>query len=128
MANRVYRVEEVELIDWNDDDGEPKPIRMHPLVIKKMRIVSEILDQSELKAKPEEEWTEEEKGRTFLDVLIEAAAFAMRTYEPGLSDPDVLSDHVDYETLAHILDIAIGLKLNDPNLMAATQAAMDGKS
>lgn len=128
MANRVYRVEELELIDWTDENGNPKAIRMYPLVIKKMRIVSEILDQTDLKEKPEDEWTDEEKKRSFLDILLDAAAYAMRTYEPALSDPDVLSDYVDYETLAHILDIAVGLKLNDPNLLAATQAATDGKS
>jgi len=122
MANRVYRVEEVELIGWNDEKGNSKPIRMYPLVIKKMRIVSEILDQKELKQKPEEEWTEEEKEKSFLDVLLEAAAYSMRTYEPELSDPDVLADYVDYETLAFILEIAIGLKLNDPNLLAAVTA------
>ena len=122
MAKRVYRVEDIELIGWDDEKGKPKPIRIHPLVIKQMRIVSEILDQNELKAKPEEEWTEEEKQKDFLDVLIEAAAWAMRTYEPQLSDPSVLENHVDYETLAQILEVAIGLKLNDPNLMAAVQA------
>lgn len=116
MVQRAYRIEEIYLLDWFEEDGKTeKPIRVYPLTIKKLRRASEILDQ--LKA----EDVEEEK--TLLDVLLETVAFTMETYEPALSDVSVLEDHIEMDTIYYILEISMGVKLNDPNLQAAMAAA-----
>jgi hypothetical protein len=137
-TKRVYSVQTVELQDWNDKDGNPKLIRIHTLVIAKFRKLAEILKDldpeeyvkrlKEKKARAEEngeEYVEEE--RTYLDVMLDAVAFCMETFEPALSDPEVLANHADYATLEHILDVAGGVKLNDPNLEAA-MAATSGRN
>lgn len=109
-ANRIYSVEDIQLQGWE------KPIRIFPLVIKKFRALGEIIDKL---STPVDDLNEEDKEKTFLDVLLEATAFAMQTYEPKLSDPDVLADYVDMATMEHILDVAAGIKINDPNPQAA---------
>lgn len=118
----IYTVEEIQLQAWVDEKGDPKPIRIYPLVIKKFRKLGKILEK--LQSDPDKELSEEDKELTFLDVLLQATAFAMETYEPALSTVDVLSDYVDMPTMEHILDIAAGVKLNDPNLQAAMAAGM----
>jgi hypothetical protein len=110
MTKRVYSIEEIELQDWE------KPVSIHPLTIKKFRKLAEILQQ----LTPDEE-TRKKKGfknKEFLDVMLEATAFAMQTFEPELGTVEVLEDHVDMPTMERILDIAAGVKLNDPNQQA----------
>jgi hypothetical protein len=118
MSKRIYTVEEVELQDWET------PVRIHPLTIKKFRRLAEILEKlnptDAVKAK------KGYKEEAFLDVILEATAFAMETFEPELGEVDKLADHIDMPTMERILDIAAGVKLNDPNLAAATE--MGGKS
>lgn len=99
-------MEEIELQDWE------KPVRIHPLTIKKFRRLAEIVDTFA-------NTPEGEEPKTFIDILIQATAFCMETFDPELSDPEVLADHVDWPTMEHILEIAGGIKLNDPNLVAA---------
>lgn len=119
MAQRAYRIEEVYLLDWFEKDGvTERPIRIYPLTIKKLKLAGEILDQ--LKGEDKEEGKEE---KVFIDVLLETVAFAMQTYEPALADVDVLADHIEMDTINLILEIAMGIKLNDPNLQAAMAAA-----
>lgn len=110
MANRVYSVEDIELQGWD------KPIRIHPLTIKKLKKLFEKIDFE----------NEDVKKKSLLDVFLDAVAVAMETFEPKLSDPDVLADHIDQPTLEHILDVAAGVKLNDPNLAAAMANNQDG--
>ncbi len=110
MAQRVYSVEEIELIDW---DGI---IRIHPLTIKKLRKLMEKVDTS----------NPEVKDKPILDMFLEAVAVAMETFEPKLSDPEVLADHIDQDTLAYVLEKAAGIKLRDENLEAAMRASMTG--
>jgi hypothetical protein len=117
----IYTVEDIELQDWNDENGNPKPVRIYPLVIKKFKKLAEILDQ--LQNPPEVK--EGQKEKTFLDVITEATAYAMKTYEPALGTISKVEEHFDMPTMEHVLDIAAGVKLNDPNLAAAMTA---GKS
>lgn len=119
MGKQAYTVEYVELQDWNDEDGEAKLIKIHPLVIKKFRQLADILDALVNPKEGEE--------RTIIDVYLEAVSFCMQTFEPELSDPEVLENHVDMSTLELILDVVAGVKLNDPNLTAA-MAATSGKN
>lgn len=113
----VYSIEEISLQGWTDDKGQDKAIRIYPLVLKKFRQLSEILEKF-----TNTENKEDEEELTFMDVLLKATAFAMETYEPALSDPDKLSEYLDWPTMERILEIAGGIKLNDPNLQAAMMA------
>jgi len=118
VANRIYTIEDITLQGWEDEKGQPKTIRIFPLAIKKFRKLAEILDKFS---------KEEYKDVAFIDVLMEGAAFCMQTFCPELSDANILSDYLDWPTLEHILEIAGGIKLNDPNLQAA-MAATAGKN
>lgn len=117
MTKRIYTVEEIELQEWE------KPVRIYPLTIKKFRRLAEILEK--LQPSDEEKKKKDYKEQTFLDVILEATAFAMETFEAELGDVDKLADHIDMPTMEHILDVAAGVKLNDPNHQAA---AMGGKN
>lgn len=111
MTTRVYTIEELELQDWE------KPVRIHPLTIKKFRKLADILQQ--LTPTEEDRKKRGFKNKEFLDVMLEATAFAMETFEPELSDIEKLTEHVDMPTMERILDIAAGVKLNDPNPQVA---------
>lgn len=115
MANRVYSVEDIELQGWQNEDGSPKPIRIHPLTIKKLRKLYETLDFEK----------EEVKNKTFIDLSLDAVAVAMETFEPALSDPKVLEDYIDQPTLNHILKVVAGIEFDDKNLTMA-MASLDG--
>jgi hypothetical protein len=112
LTKRIYTVEEVELQDWE------KPVRIFPLTIKKFRRLADILEQ--LSPSEEDRKKKGYKEKAFLDVILEATAFAMETYEPELAVIDKLADHIDMPTMEHILDVAAGVKLGDPNQQAAT--------
>jgi len=118
MGKKAYTVESIELQDYLDENGDEKIIKIHPLVISKFRKLADILDALTNPKEGEE--------RSVLDVYMEAVAFCMETFEPELSDPEKLSDHVDLPTLEYILDVVAGVRINDPNLAAAT-AAQSGK-
>src|SRR3954468_7084087 len=115
MTKRVYSIEDIELQGWEN------PVSVHPLTIKKFRKLAEILQQ----LTPDEEARKKKgfKNKEFLDVMLEATAFAMETFEPELADVDKLSEHVDMPTMERILDLAAGMKLNDPNLQAVPGTA-----
>lgn len=113
MPNRVYSIEEIELIGWK------KPIKIHPLTIKSLKKLYEKIDFS----------NEEIKKKPILDVFLDAAAVAMETFEPELSDPDVLGDYIDQNTLEYLLEKAAGIKLKDENLeRVLTEATQAGKN
>lgn len=107
MTKKVFNTEEIELQGWK------KPIELRPLTIKKFRQVAKILDTI---ANP----GEEDKEKLVVDILLEATALCMEAFEPKLADPEVLADYVDMPTMEHILNIATGVKVNDPNPQVAT--------
>jgi hypothetical protein len=118
MGSKAYTVETIELQGYVDENNDEVQIKIHPLVIAKFRRLAEILDAL---VNPKEE-----EQRSVLDVYLEAVAFCMETFEPGLSDPEKLAEHASLPDLEYILDIVAGVKVNDPNL-AAAMAATSGK-
>lgn len=104
---QVYEEKKVKLQGW------PKPIVIRPLVIKQFRRVASVLDNIQ---NPDEA----HKEAIVVDILLEATAIAMETYEPKLSKVEVLEEYVDMATMEHILNVATGVKLNDPNQIPAT--------
>lgn len=112
MSKKVYAVEEIEL------QGYDKKVELWPLTIKNFRRVAKVLDSI---ANP----GEDQKEKLVVDILLEATAIAMETYQPELAKVETLEDYVDMPTMEYILNIATGVKVNDPNPKAA--ATEDGK-
>lgn len=106
MTKKVYEEDQVKLQGWQ------KPIVIRPLVIKQFRRVAKVLDNI---TNPDEE----HKDAVVVDILLEATAIAMETFEPKLSKVEDLENYVDMATMEHILNVATGVKLNDPNQMTA---------
>lgn len=102
MTKKVYEEDQVKLQGWQ------KPIVIRPLVIKQFRRVAKILD---FITNPDED----HKDSTVVDILLEATAIAMETFEPKLAKPEDLENYVDMASMEHILNVATGVKLNDPN-------------
>jgi len=107
MATKVYTVEEIEL-----QDGTVVTIK--PLNIKRLRIFMEIV-------KDFDKITEESAS---IDLMIKACALAIgATNKEKAADTDWLEENLDIPTMWKILEVAGGVKPNDPNLAAAMASA-----
>jgi hypothetical protein len=104
MANTVYEVVEIQL-----SNGEEIAVR--PLTIKNLKKFTKVvakLDSPDVK-------TEDDA----MEVFIEAAMVCMEQFAPDLAeDKDKFEDVIEVPTLMKILEVAGGLKLNDPNPVA----------
>jgi hypothetical protein len=89
-------------------------IKLKPLSIKQLRKFMAVINKTaELK-------TEDEQ----LTILIDACAVAIETQLPDLvKDRDLLEDALDVPTINRILEVCGGIKLDDPNLLAAAVLA-----
>lgn len=108
MATSVYDVVEVELIDGTK-------IKMRPLKISLLREF-----MTEFQKIGEEEIAED--NIKSMDLLLDCAVIAMKQYNEDLAQKDKLEDIVDLPTVYKIIEIAAGIKLNDPNALAAALA------
>ena len=107
MATTVYDVEKITL--QNGDEALLKP-----LSIKQLRKFMAAISQTEGIE------TEEDT----LNLLIDACAVALEKQLPELvADRDALEDALDVPTINRILEICGGIKMDDPNLLAATVLA-----
>lgn len=107
MATTVYDVEEVKL--QNGDTAQLKP-----LSIKQLRKFMAAMN------KAQESITEDQS----LSVLIDACAIALEVQLPELvKDRDKLEEALDVPTINRILEVCGGIKLDDPNLVAAAVLA-----
>ena len=107
MATTVYSVEEIEL-----QNGAK--VRLKPLSIKELRKFMEVMQRTA-------EVTDEDKT---LDLLIEACGVALEKQLPELvKDKDALEDALDIPTINRILEVCGGIKMDDPNLLAAAVLA-----
>ena len=107
MATTVYDVEEIKL--QNGDTAQLKP-----LSIKQLRKFMAAM------TKAQEATTEDQS----LTVLIDACAIALEVQLPELiKDRDKLEEALDVPTINRILEVCWGIKLDDPNLVAAVVLA-----
>ncbi len=107
MATTVYDVEEIELQNGSK-------IKLKPLTIKALREF-----MLEIK-KTENSKTEDET----LTILTTACGIAIKSQVPELvADRDKLEDALDMPTINRILEVCGGIKLDDPNLLAAAVLA-----
>jgi hypothetical protein len=100
LATTVYDVEEIKLQDGST-------VQLKPLSIKQLRKFMAAMN------KASEATTEDQS----LSVLIDACAIALE------SDKDKLEDALDVPTINRILEVCGGIKLDDPNLVAAAVLA-----
>jgi len=107
LATTVYDVETIKLQDGTE-------IELKPLTIKKLREFMKVI------AKTENATTEEET----MAILVEACGIPLFPQLKELeNDLDKLEDKLDMPTISHILEICGGIKLDDPNLLAAAVLA-----
>ena len=105
MANTVY-----ETFDLKLSSGDEITIR--PLSIKNLKKFMEII------AKLDSEKIKSEEDA--MDIFIEAAMLCMKQFKPELSeDRDLFEESIEVPTMMKILEVAGGMKLNDPNPLAA---------
>ena len=113
MATSVYTTEEVELQDGST-------VTLKPLTIKNLRKFMKIM----------ESFAEAETEDEGLDVMLDASALCLKAQRAEFWDNDedkhteAFEESVDMPTLYKVLDVCGGLKLNDPNLLAAAQEAL----
>jgi len=109
LATTVYNVEEIELQDGTK-------VKLKPLSITLLRKFMAAM------AKSADITTEEET----LNVLIEACAIALENQAPELvKDRQKLEEALDVPTINRILEICGGIKMDDPNLLAAVLAGQN---
>ena len=107
MATTVYDVEEIPLQDGTI-------VKLKPLSIKELRkFMIEINKTGSAE-------TEDET----LDILINACAVALEKQLPDVvKDRDAFEDLLDVPTINRILEVCGGIKMDDPNLLAAAVLA-----
>ena len=105
MANTVYEVVNIKLSDGTD-------IEVRPLTIKNLKKFTTIIKRlSEIDLENEEE---------AMDIFVEAGMVCMKQFKPDLAeDKETFEDVIEVPTLMKILEVAGGLKMNDPNFQAA---------
>jgi hypothetical protein len=108
VATQVYTVEEIILQDGAE-------VSLKPLNIKNLR-------KFMTKFKELEKLTTDDE---VVDFLIEAAQLCLSSIYPDYSDSEKFEDAVDMPTVHKIIEICGGVKLNDPELLAAAAAATE---
>ena len=107
MATTVYSVEEVTLQNGST-------VKLKPLSIKELRKFMLVLQAASNST------TEDQT----LNVLIDEVAVALEKQLPDLvADRDALEDALDVPTINRILEVCGGIKMDDPNLLAAAVLA-----
>lgn len=105
MATTVYDVIEVELSNGETLTIKPLPIKH----LKKFMAVIKEMDSPDLE-------TEDDA----MDIFVKAAMVCLEVLKPELgTDKEKFEEVIEVPTMMKILEIAGGLKLNDPNLLGA---------
>lgn len=117
MATTVYTVEEITLQDDNTATLKPLNIKGLRLFMKKMEEFGDVKSEDE-----------------GLNILLDAAAICLKKQHPSYWDneksdgkggfSDDFEEAADMQTVYRILDVCGGVKLNDPNLLAAAAEAI----
>jgi hypothetical protein len=109
MATKIYDTATIELIDGTE-------LYITPLKLKYLR---EFMDAFE--------YVKTAKGdMEAIGKLAECARIAMKQYYPQIKTIEDLEDNVDLPTIYKILDIAGGIKINDPDENVKEQATESG--
>ena len=107
MATKVYDIEEIEL-----QNGSKAILK--PLTIKELRKFMTVIQKT----------ADVQNEDETLTILIDACAVALEKQLPDLvKDRDALEDALDVPTINRILEVCGGIKMDDPNLIAAAVLA-----
>jgi len=107
LATTVYDVQKIELQNGSK-------VKLKPLSIKELREFMKAINKTADTSSEDETLT----------VLIDACAVALQKQLPDLvADRDALEDALDVPTINRILEVCGGIKMDDPNLMAAAVLA-----
>ena len=105
MATKVYDEVEIELTNGEVITVRPLPIK----ILRKFMDAVKKLDDKDI-----------EDESDALDVFIEACMICLEKIKPELAnDRELFEDQIEVPTMMKILEVAGGLKLNDPNLLGA---------
>jgi hypothetical protein len=108
MATSVYEIVEVQLIDGTNISMRPLKISLLRDFMKEFqKIGDEKISEDNIKS---------------MDLLLDCAVIAMKQYNPEIATKEHLEDVLDLPTIYKIIEIAAGIKLNDPNALAAALA------
>lgn len=108
MATQVYTVEEITLQDGTE-------VSLKPLNIRNLRkFMTKFKELDNLKTDDE-----------VVDFLIEVGQLCLASLYKEYEDTEKFEDAVDMPTVHKIIEICGGVKLNDPELMAAAAAAVE---
>lgn len=111
MATKIYDVGIVELIDGTE-------IEIGPLKIKYLREFMEIFDLIKL--------TKDDTQA--IRLLAECARVAMKQFYPKIKTIEELEDSLDLPTIYRILDLAAGIKIDNPDKEVKQQATESGST
>ena len=110
MPTTVYEIEEIEL-----SNGETLIIK--PLPIKHLKKFLAVMKKME----DESVQTEDD----VMEIFIEGTMVCLQKLMPELAeDRDKFEEVIEVPTMMKILEVAGGVKLNDPNLQGASLAGM----
>jgi len=105
MATSVYEVVEIELQDGTKLELKPLKIKVLREFMKEFqKIGDEKIAEDNIKS---------------MDLLLDCAVIAMKQYNEELASKDKLEDLIDLPTIYKVIEVAAGIKLNDPNALAA---------
>ena len=99
MATTLYDTVEIELQDGRKAILKPLPIKRLKEFMKVVTKLDTVKDEEEA-----------------IDIFLEASAIALRKSLPDLADN---KEALDVPTIWKIMEVCGGIKLGDPNLMAA---------
>lgn len=107
LATKVVETENVQLISG-------KKISLRPLRISLLREFMEKFDGISDVA------TDNTKS---MDLLIDCVQIAMKQYDPELAENrEMLEDEMDLPGVYKVIEVAAGIKFDDPNLLMAGQS------
>lgn len=110
MATQLYDIVEIELQDGRKVSLRPLPIKSLREFMKVVTKLDTIKDESQA-----------------IDIFIEACAIALKKALPDLAaNKDALEEALDVPTIWKIMEVCGGIKLGDPNLIAAAATKMSG--
>ena len=111
MATSVYEIVEIELMDGTKVSMRPLKISLLRDFMKEFQKISdEDISEDNIKS---------------MDLLLNCATIAMKQYNEELATKEKMEDIVDLPTVYKIIEVAAGIKLNDPNALAAALAGMN---
>jgi hypothetical protein len=105
MATSVYETVEIELQDGTKVSMRPLKISLLKEFMKEFQKISDTaIAEDNIKS---------------MDLLLSCAAIAMKQYNSELSDTKKLEEIIDLPTVYKVIEVAAGIKLDDPNALAA---------